>query len=99
MHHIVKFRQATLEDKLEQFDQHGKAQTDQQCLPPLHAFECAEQKADGNEGKDIHDHLNQNIIPSFPNCLVAPKGREVVGPFRLGVSDKDRQVKKQKQIL
>lgn len=99
MHHIVKFRQAALEDKLEQFDQQGKTQTDQQGLPPLHAFEGAEQKADGNEGKDIHDHLDQNIIPSFPDRLVAPKGREVVGPFRLGVSDKDRQVKKQKQIL
>lgn len=99
MHHIVNFRQAALEDKLEQFDQHGKAQTDQQGLPPLHAFEGAEQKADGNEGKDIHNHLDQDIIPSFPDRLVAPKGREVVGPFRLGVSDKDRQVKEHKQIL
>ena len=40
MHHIVNFRQAALEDKLEQFDQQG--------VPPLHAFEGAKQKADGN---------------------------------------------------
>ena len=95
MHHIVNFRQAALEDKLEQFDQHGEAETDQQDVPSLHAFEGAEQKADGNEGKDIHNHLDQNIIPSFPNRLVAPKGREVVGPFHLGASDKGHQVKEQ----
>ena len=99
MHHIVNFRQASLKDKLEQFDQYGKAETNQQDLPPLQTFKGAKHKADGNEGKDIHNHLDQNIIPSFPYRLVAPKGREVVGPFRLGVSDKDRQVKKQKYIL
>lgn len=87
MHHIVKFRKAALEDKLEQFDQQGEAETDQQDLPPLHAFEGAEQKADGNEGEDIHDHLDQDIIPSFPDRLVTPEGRDVVGPFRLGTLD------------